>query len=82
MMNLKQSQKCEYVISVYELDDDGSFKCPQCGICISPDDETADNYEIIDPKVDDNDRLSAVVFKCNRCGCTITVTGFSELFCE
>ena len=79
MKQKKQSQKCEYVISVHELENDASFKCPRCGVCISPDDETNDNYEILDPKVNDKDHLSDVVFQCKRCGCIITVTGFSEL---
>ncbi len=50
-------------------------QCPKCGMSISPEDETEDNYKILDTKVV-NDELSELVISCGKCGSTIKITGF------
>jgi hypothetical protein len=83
-MMIKQSKhsakKCEYTINLGNVDsEDGSFPCPNCHVSISPDDETEDNYEIMDTKVV-NDELAELVIACGKCGCVIKVTGFQPSF--
>ena len=45
MKSVKNSdeQLSEYTLNLDSVSDDGSFKCPNCGISISPDDETEEN---------------------------------------
>jgi hypothetical protein len=83
-MMVKQSKhsakKCEYTINLGNVDsEDGSFPCPNCHVSISPDDETEDNYEIMDTKVV-NDELAELVIACGKCSCVIKVTGFQPSF--
>jgi len=79
MMMKKLENKCEHSINLAIVDGDGSFPCPQCGMSISPDDDTEDNYQIMDTKVV-NDELSELVIACGKCGCTIKLTGFQQNF--
>ncbi len=75
----KQVDKQEkiYTIDLTQIDGDGSFKCPKCGMSISPEDETEENYKIIDTKVL-NDELVELVLTCGKCGTTIKLTGFQQ----
>ncbi len=75
MMKKPSKQPCEHTINLASIAGDGSFPCPRCGVAISPDDETEDNYEIMDTKVV-NDELSELVIACGKCGCTIKLVGF------
>jgi transcription elongation factor Elf1 len=75
----KQEKKCEHIINLASAEGDGSFKCPQCGLSISPDDETEDNYQILDTKVV-NDELDELFIACGKCGCTIRLTGLQPSF--
>jgi hypothetical protein len=79
MMMKKLDKKCEQTINLASIEGDGSFSCPNCGVSISPDDETEDNYQIVDTKVV-NDELAELVISCGRCGCTIKLTGFQQGF--
>jgi hypothetical protein len=63
-------QLLEYTLNLDSVSDDGSFKCPKCGISISPDDETEENYKILDTKVLNNE-LSELLISCNKCSSTI-----------
>jgi hypothetical protein len=76
MMKLKkQEKKCEHTINLANVEsEDGSFQCPHCGVSISPDDESEDNYEILDTKVVNNE-LAELVIACGKCDCVIKVTG-------
>ena len=56
---------------------DESFPCPRCGMVISPDDESDENYEIVDTKVV-NDELAELVIICGKCRSTIKITCFSK----
>jgi predicted RNA-binding Zn-ribbon protein involved in translation (DUF1610 family) len=79
MMTKKLEKKCAHTINLASIEGDGSFTCPQCGTSISPDDETEENYQILDTKVV-NDELAELVIACGKCGCTLRVTGFSQSF--
>jgi hypothetical protein len=74
-----ETKKCEHTINIGGMDEDGSFKCPQCSMSISPDDESEDNYQIMDTKVV-NDELAELLIECGKCGCVIRLTGFQQGF--
>lgn len=65
-----------YNLNLTELQGEGEFLCPGCGIVISPDDETDSVYLILDTKVK-NDELEELVIQCNRCKSKIHLSGFS-----
>ena len=78
MMMKKLDKKASvYKINLATIEGDGSFQCPKCGMSISPDDESEDNYEILDTKVV-NDELAELVISCAKCGSTIKLTGFQK----
>ena len=66
-----------YKIDLASIEGDGSFECPKCGKSISPDDESEENYHILDTKVV-NDELAELVISCANCGSTIKLTGFQQ----
>lgn len=72
-------KKCEHTVNLANIEGDGSFPCPNCGSSISPDDETEDNYQIMDTKVV-NDELAELVISCGNCGCMLKITGFQSGF--
>jgi predicted RNA-binding Zn-ribbon protein involved in translation (DUF1610 family) len=77
MKKLEQKGKCEHTINLASIEGDGSFPCPKCGTSISPDDESEENYQIMDTKVV-NDELAELVIACGKCGCNIKLTGFQQ----
>jgi hypothetical protein len=78
MMMKKLDKKASvYKVDLAILEGDGSFDCPKCKATISPDDESEDNYEILDTKVV-NDELVELVISCAKCGSTVKVTGFQS----
>jgi len=66
-----------YKMSLIELQGEGEFPCPGCGIIISPEDETDDAYAILDTKVCDGE-LEELEIQCNKCKSKIRLTGFSS----
>ncbi len=64
-----------YTIDLTKIDGDGAFTCPKCGTLISPDDETDENYQIVETKVKD-DELAELILMCNKCRSTIKLVGF------
>lgn len=56
----------------------GKFKCPKCGVTISPDDFSEDVYTVLQPVMKKN-RLEKIVLQCNRCGSTIHLIGLDFL---
>jgi hypothetical protein len=74
-MMKKAIDKENYLIDLTQVEGDGSFKCPKCGLSISPEDESEENYQIVDTKVK-NDELIELVVNCGKCGSTIRLTGF------
>lgn len=81
-----QKTKQAKQILVNELDltkiaGEGDFTCPNCGVTISPEDETETVYTIIKEKVKNN-TLEELVIKCNACATQIRITGFPALDME
>ena len=78
MMMKKLSKKgCKYTVDLVTAEGDGSFQCPKCGMSISPEDETENNYQIIETKVVGDD-LSELIIACGKCRSTIKLTGFQQ----
>ena len=70
---MKQSQV--YRIDLTKIEGDGDFPCPNCGVVISPDDESEEVYTILDTKLKD-EALQELVIQCNKCKSKIHLTGF------
>lgn len=68
-------------LDLTKIDGNGDFPCPNCGIIISPEDETEDVYTILEEKVR-NDALEEMLIQCNKCRSQIRLTGFSILEME
>jgi len=79
MMKKPEKKNIQYTINLVTIEGDGAFPCPKCGKPISPDDESEENYKIIDTKVV-NDELTELVIVCGKCGSTIKITGFQAGF--
>jgi len=77
MMKKLDKKASAFKIDLSSVEGDGSFKCPKCGLSISPDDESEENYQILDPKVV-NDELTELVISCGKCESTIKLTGFQQ----
>jgi predicted RNA-binding Zn-ribbon protein involved in translation (DUF1610 family) len=75
MMKKETVKKSMYTIDLTKIDGDGAFPCPKCGTVISPDDETEENYQIVDTKVKD-DELAELILTCRKCKSTIKLVGF------
>jgi ribosomal protein S27AE len=78
MMKKLEKQESAYTINLAAIEGDGSFQCPKCGMSISPEDETEENYKILDTKVVDNE-LAELKISCGKCRSTIRLTGFQGL---
>ena len=65
-----------YQVDLAELQGEGDFLCPGCGVVISPEDETEDVYVILDTKVSGDD-LKELVIQCNHCRNKIRLVGFN-----
>ena len=77
MMKKPEKKDLAYITNLVAIEGDGSFSCPKCGMTISPEDETEENYKIIDTKVV-NKELAELVIACGKCGSTIKLTGFQQ----
>jgi predicted RNA-binding Zn-ribbon protein involved in translation (DUF1610 family) len=75
MMKKLEKKETNYKIDLSILDGDGTFQCPRCGLAISPDDESEENYQIVDTEVV-NGELARLIITCRKCGSTIVLTGF------
>jgi len=75
---MKQSQRTIFTVDITQIEGDGDFPCPKCGVMISPDDETETVYKIIDTKVK-NRNLKELVILCNKCGSKVRLVGFLPL---
>jgi predicted RNA-binding Zn-ribbon protein involved in translation (DUF1610 family) len=67
-----------YTIDLTKTTERGEFRCPKCGIEISPEDYTEDAYTILE-MVMNGDCLEKIVLKCNNCGSRVHLTGFHIL---
>jgi predicted RNA-binding Zn-ribbon protein involved in translation (DUF1610 family) len=70
-------QNIAYTIDLTKINGDGSFPCPKCGTMISPEDESEENYKIIDTKLN-NDELVELIVNCGNCRNNIKLTGFQQ----
>ena len=77
MMKKLHKKESEYTINLGAIEGDGSFACPKCGMVISPEDETEENYQILGTKVV-NGELAALVVACGKCGSSIKLIGFQQ----
>ena len=75
---MKQSQRTIFKVDITQIDGDGDFPCPKCGVMISPEDETETIYKIIDTRVK-NQTLEELVILCNKCESKIRLVGFLTL---
>ncbi|MCZ2856606.1 MAG: hypothetical protein O2U62_05895 [Candidatus Bathyarchaeota archaeon] len=75
---MKQSQRTIFEVDITQIDGDGDFPCPKCGVMISPEDETETVYKIVDTRVK-NQTLEELVILCNKCGSKIRLVGFLTL---
>ncbi|MDR1993204.1 MAG: hypothetical protein LBQ98_06910 [Nitrososphaerota archaeon] len=66
-----------YTIELDTAKSDGTVTCPKCNTAISPDDETENNYKIIDIKINKT-QITKLSLICNKCNSTINLTGFYE----
>jgi hypothetical protein len=79
MKNQKKTE-AEYTFSFSSLENDGSFICTKCGTKISPEDETNENYEIIDTEIY-NGEIAELIITCGKCGSILKLTGFQQIEC-
>jgi hypothetical protein len=77
MINKHKCKDHEYIVDLLSVEGDGSFACPKCGVTISPEDETEENYRIVNTKVI-NDEIVELVVACGKCGITMVLTGFQQ----
>jgi hypothetical protein len=65
-----------YQVNLTEIQGEGDFPCPGCGVVISPEDETEDVYRIVNTKVN-GQNLEELVIQCNKCKSKIRLIGFN-----
>jgi len=65
----------KFTVDLTKIEGEGDFPCPNCGVSISPDDETEKVYSILEPKVK-GDALERLIILCNKCGSEIHLVGF------
>jgi DNA-directed RNA polymerase subunit RPC12/RpoP len=64
-----------YQVNLTRIQGEGDFPCPNCGVVISPEDETENVYRILETKVK-GQTLEELVIQCNKCGSKIRLVGF------
>jgi len=67
-----------FEVDLSELQGEGDFPCPNCGVIISPDDESEETYTILETKGDE-DLLEEVVLRCKKCESIVRLKGFEKL---
>jgi predicted RNA-binding Zn-ribbon protein involved in translation (DUF1610 family) len=75
---LKSQVTKPYSVDLTNVDGGGEFRCPKCGIEISPNDKTEDVYTILET-VMKKGCLEKVILQCNSCGSQIHLIGFNLL---
>jgi hypothetical protein len=74
----KKKQPLVYELDLTRIQGNGDFPCPNCGVTISPEDETEDVYCILETKVE-GQALEELVIQCNKCASQIRLIGFPIL---
>lgn len=67
-----------YTVDLTRIEGSGEFKCPRCGVEISPCDETRDVYTILESVMKEGS-LERIILQCNKCGSQVHLTGFHAL---
>ena len=67
----------ELIVDLQKIDGDGAFPCPKCGAIISPDDESDDNYKILETNVR-HVKLEGLLLQCTKCKTLIRLIGFKD----
>ena len=67
-----------YMLDLTKIAGNGVFRCPKCGVKMSPDDETEEVYSIIETELK-GQFLQELVIQCNRCTSQIHLMGFALL---
>lgn len=75
---MKQSHQAVFKVNITQIEGEGEFPCPKCGVVISPDDETETVYKILETRVK-GQHLEELILLCNKCGSKIRLIGFLEL---
>lgn len=76
-IEMKQSQTPQmFTIDLSKIEGKGDFPCPNCGVIISPEDETDNVYTVVDTKVSDSSSVEELTLQCNKCGSKIRLVGF------
>jgi DNA-directed RNA polymerase subunit RPC12/RpoP len=71
------SVQADFEVEVKDLDQNGAFPCPKCESEISPDDDSEENYVIINTKTK-GDQLISLTFECKKCRTRTLLKGFPE----
>jgi len=74
---MKQSHHAIFKVDITQIEGDGDFPCPKCGVIISPEDETETVFKIVNTKVK-KQKLEELGILCNKCGSKIRLVGFLE----
>jgi len=72
---MKQSHPQMFTIDLAKIEGKGDFPCPNCGVNISPEDESESVYTIVETKVK-GESLEELVILCNKCRSKIRLVGF------
>jgi len=67
-----------YTVDLTRIGGKGEFRCPKCGMKMSPDDKTEKSYTVLE-SVMKEDCLEKIVLQCNVCKSQIHLTGFRLL---
>ena len=68
----------EYKVDLARIEGSGDFPCPECGVRLSPEDETEATYSIKEIKTR-RDRLEELIIQCHKCKSLIHLAGFKLL---
>jgi DNA-directed RNA polymerase subunit RPC12/RpoP len=74
----KTEQMLVSELDLTKIQGNGDFPCPNCGVTISPEDETEEVYTVLEEKLK-GEVLEELVIQCNKCSSRIRLTGFSFL---
>ena len=75
---MKTKLLLEYKVDLTKIEGSGDFPCPQCGVNMSPEDQTEDTYSIKEIKTR-RDVLEELVIQCHSCKSLIRLSGFKLL---
>lgn len=67
-----------YTVDLTKTRGKGEFRCPKCGVHISPDDKTDKVYTVLET-VMNRDCLEKIILQCNSCKSQIHLIGFQAI---